>query len=128
MRNMQFSKWEFNRFVVVGVLNTFIYYGVYLLNLHGFHVPYMLAHGVAVAVSIVGSFFLNTTFTYRVRPTFKKFLLFPLTQVLNIVVTMALLYVLVDGLRMNSSFAPLAALVVTVPVTYLVTGRVLKTT
>lgn len=62
-------------FAVVGVVNTGLYYGLYLLLLT--RLPYLLAHVLAFLLSMVGSFFLNARFTYRTRPTWRKFLLFP---------------------------------------------------
>jgi len=118
---------EFNAFFIVGVVNTGVYYGLYLGGLHVLQLQYVIAHFTAVLLSMVGSFLLNSYFTFGVKPTWKKFFLFPVTQFVNIGVTFIVLFVLVEWLRMNSSIAPLAALVVTVPITFVVTGRVLKT-
>jgi putative flippase GtrA len=118
---------EFNTFFIVGVVNTGVYYGLYLVGLHVLHMQYMIAHFGAVLISMVGSFLLNSYITFGVKPTWKKFFLFPITQFVNIGVTFIILFVLVEWLRLNSSIAPLTALVVTVPITFVVTGRVLKT-
>lgn len=117
---------EFNAFFIVGVVNTGIYYGLYLGGLHALHLQYVIAHFTAVVISMAVSFLLNSYFTFSVKPTWKKFFLFPVTQLVNIGVTFIVLYVLVEWLRINSSIAPLAAMVVTVPITFIVTGRVLK--
>ncbi|MGG0642596.1 GtrA family protein [Sporosarcina gallistercoris] len=122
----KFEVREFITFAIVGVVNTATYYGFYLLGLKGMGLAYMIAHFSAVLLSMIISFFLNSYVTYKVKPTLKKFLMYPLTQLVNIAVTAVLLYVLVDGLRVNSSIAPLAAMIVTVPVTFFVTGKVLK--
>ncbi|MDW0116835.1 GtrA family protein [Sporosarcina thermotolerans] len=117
---------EFNAFFIVGVVNTSVYYALYLGGLHVLHMQYVIAHFTAVAISMAVSFLLNSYITFGVKPTWKKFFLFPITQFVNIVVTFLVIFVLVEWLRMNSSIAPLAALVVTVPITFVVTGRVLK--
>lgn len=91
-------------FAVVGVVNTGLYYGLYLLLLT--RLPYLLAHVLAFLLSMVGSFFLNARFTYRTRPTWRKFLLFPLTNAANFAITTAGVYVIVDVLRAGSRFAP----------------------
>lgn len=123
---MRFINKEFLKFIVVGGLNTAIYYIIFLLCLHLLSVHYFFAHIVAVVISIVCSFFLNSKYTYNVKPTWNKFLYFPLTQLVNIVVTMFLLLLLVESLQVSSQLAPLAALVVTIPLTFFITGRVLK--
>ncbi|WJY27260.1 GtrA family protein [Sporosarcina trichiuri] len=122
----KFEVREFISFAVVGVINTATYYAFYLFGLKGLGLAYMAAHFGAVFLSMVISFFLNSYVTYKVKPTLKKFLIYPVTQLVNIVVTAGLLYLLVDGLGMNSTVAPLAALIITVPVTFVVTGKVLK--
>lgn len=110
-------------FVVVGVVNTATYYCLYLLFLTC--LPYLAAHVLAFVISMVGSFFLNARFTYRTRPTWRKFLLFPLTNVTNFVITTAGVYVIVDVLHAGSRFAPLLASAAAIPVTFLVSRRVM---
>ena len=105
-------------FAVVGVVNTGLYYGLYLLLLT--RLPYLLAHVLAFLLSMVGSFFLNARFTYRTRPTWRKFLLFPLTNAANFAITTAGVYVIVDVLRAGSRLAPLLASAAAIPVTFVV--------
>ncbi|SFG16896.1 Putative flippase GtrA (transmembrane translocase of bactoprenol-linked glucose) [Halobacillus alkaliphilus] len=117
---------ELTRFILVGGMNTLNYYIVFLFlhNLLNFH--YMVAHITGFLISFVISFFLNTYFTYKVKPTLKKFLQFPLTQVVNVGVSSLLVFVLVDLLSLNSNIAPLIAVFFTVPVTFIVTSKILK--
>ncbi|MCM3758320.1 GtrA family protein [Sporosarcina aquimarina] len=122
----KFEVREFITFAIVGVINTGTYYAFYLFGLKALGLVYMVAHFSAVILSMIISFFLNSYVTYKVKPTLKKFLVYPVTQLVNIVVTAVLLYILVDILHVNSSIAPLGALIITVPVTFVVTGKVLK--
>ncbi|TQJ86852.1 GtrA family protein [Streptomyces sp. SLBN-31] len=110
-------------FAVVGVVNTGTYYGLYLLLLTC--VPYLVAHVLASLLSMVGSFFLNARFTYRTPPTWRKFLLFPLSNATNFAVTTAGLYVIVDMLHAGSRFAPLLASLWAIPATFVVSRRVM---
>lgn len=114
---------EVIRFVVVGVINTATYYGLYLL----FHpwMPYLVAHVLAFTISMIGSFFLNTYWTYRSRPTWRKFLLFPLSNATNFIITTVGIYLLVEVAGMNSRYAPLVAAAAAVPVTFVVMRRIL---
>ncbi len=111
------------RFAVVGGVNTLTFYACYLA-LHPW-LPYFAAYTIAFLFSMVGSFFLNTYFTYRTRPSWKKFLLFPLTQVTNYVVQSAGLVVLVNWCGLGTRIAPLLAAVLAIPFTYLVSTRIL---
>ncbi|MGW7525214.1 GtrA family protein [Streptomyces sp. NPDC054783] len=110
-------------FAAVGVINTAVYYCLYLLFL--IWLPFLAAHVLAFALSMVGSFFLNARFTYRTRPTWRKFLLFPLTNVTNFLITTAGVYVIVDVLHAGSRFAPLLASATAIPVTFVVSRWVM---
>lgn len=111
------------RFAIVGVLNTIIYYALYLLLRE--LLPYLVAHAIAFVLSVVGSFFLNCYFTFRQRPTWRRFLLFPLSTLTNFVVTTVGLYLLVRYAGMNQRIAPLVAASAAIPVTFLVTRLIL---
>ncbi|MCZ0990115.1 GtrA family protein [Streptomyces diastatochromogenes] len=110
-------------FAAVGVVNTATYYVLYLLFLTW--LPYLAAHILAFLISMIGSFFLNARFTYRTRPTWRKFLLFPLTNATNFLITTAGVYVIVDVLHAGSRFAPLLASAAAIPVTFLVSRRIM---
>lgn len=123
---MQLLNHEFTRFIVVGGVNTIHYYLIYLLCLHLFQFHYFLSHMLGFMISLVGSFFLNTYVTYQVKPTWGKFIRFPFTQVVNTLSSMILLFVFIEWLQVNSKFAPLLAVFFTVPITFIITGRILK--
>lgn len=125
-RVMRFTNHEFFKFIIVGGINSVVYYICYLIAIHLFYWHYLLAHVIAVAISVSGSFFLNSYYTYKVKPTWKKFFLFPLTQVVNLVATAIFLVFLVDLLHIDRSLAPVAAVVITIPITFFITSKVLK--
>ncbi|MFF4185656.1 GtrA family protein [Streptomyces sp. NPDC001691] len=113
------------RFGFVGGVNTCTFYAFYWPLLHLAHLPYFVAYTIAFLLSMVGSFFLNTYFTYRTKPSWKKFLLFPLTNVTNFVVQSAGLFALVHWVGMNKTIAPLVAAVVAIPFTYVLSRKIL---
>ncbi|WP_371678569.1 GtrA family protein [Streptomyces sp. NBC_01276] len=111
------------RFALVGGVNTGTFFALYLL-LHPW-MPYFAAYTLAFVLSMIGSFFMNTYFTYRTRPTWKKFLLFPLTNVTNYVIQSVGLYALVTWAGMDTRIAPLVAAVVAIPFTFLLSRKIL---
>jgi len=111
------------RFGLVGVVNTLTYYACYLALRTV--APYLFAHVVAFALSTVGSFFLNSYVTYRTRPTWRRFLLFPLTVLINFVVTTAGVALLVEVVGLDERPAPLVAALAAIPFTFLATRYVL---
>ncbi|MER6389242.1 GtrA family protein [Streptomyces sp. NPDC059382] len=111
------------RFGLVGGVNTVTFFGIYLL-LHPW-MPYFAAYTLAFLLSMVGSFFMNTYFTYRTRPTWKKFALFPLTNITNYVIQSVGLFALVQWAGMDDRIAPLVAAVVAIPFTFLLSRKIL---
>jgi putative flippase GtrA len=111
------------RFALVGVVNTATYYVLYLLLREP--LGYLAAHVVAFALSTVGSFLLNSYVTYRTRPTWRKFVLFPLTVAANFVITTVGVTLLVELFHVDERIAPLLAAAVAIPVTFVATRYVL---
>lgn len=124
--NMNKLNTEFTRFIAVGVINTVTYYTIYLLLHNALSMPYLLAHIIGFFISLNISFFLNSYVTYKVKPTLKKYLLFPLTQVVNISVSTALVFFFVEFLKIDSNIAPFAAVLFTVPITFIVSSKIMK--
>ncbi|WP_405884872.1 GtrA family protein [Streptomyces sp. NBC_01136] len=114
---------QFLRFAVVGVVNTAVYYGLYLVLLVA--LPYLTAHLLAFGAATVVSFFLNARFTYRTRPTWRKFLRFPLATVTNLVVSTIALNLLVEVCHSGSRTAALLASAVAVPFTFLASRAIM---
>lgn len=109
-----------SKFIIVGLINTLNYYICYLMLLHLLHMPYIYSHLIAFLLSFLGSYFLNCYFVFHVQPSFKSFIQFPLTQIVNMGTQTLLLYFTVDLLHVNQSVAPLIALIFTIPITYLI--------
>lgn len=128
MMNFNKLNTEFTRFVVVGVINTLTYYSIYLVLHNLLFLPYLAAHLIGFFISLNISFFLNCYVTYKTKPTLKKYLYFPLTQIVNISVSTFLIFVFVEWLHLNSNIAPFAAVIFTVPITFVISSKILKGT
>lgn len=110
------------RYALVGVVNAATYYVVYLLVLE--RVGYLTAHVIGLGVAMVVSFFLNCRFTFRLRPTWRRFLLYPASQAVNIAATTVGVVALVT-LGVDERIAPLVAAVLAVPASFLAARFVL---
>jgi putative flippase GtrA len=100
-----------------------VYYGLYLALRTV--LPYLVAHVIAFVLAMIGSYFLNCRFTFRTKPTWRKFLLFPLSNASNFVITSLGLYLLVDVWHFNDRVSPLIAAMVAIPITFVVARYVL---
>ncbi|MFD7713460.1 glycosyltransferase [Streptomyces sp. NPDC059785] len=109
---------QFLTFALIGVINTAVYLAVYaMLNRW---IPYLAAHVFGFAVSIVGSFLLNTYVTCRTKPTWRAFFRFPLSSLVNLVFSGTLLFLGVHSLGMGKNIAALAAGVLATPLSFLI--------
>lgn len=131
LRSLWFRFWPLIKFSLVGVVNTGVYYGVYLL-LYRF-MPYVAAHLIGWVVSVVVSYLLNSYFTYKVRPSWVKLLVYPLSSLPNILFTTFGVVFLVEVLGVSKELSPLIAGLVAVPFSYalaklLLVGRPKPTT
>ena len=117
---------EIFRFIFVGGINTVTFYVFFLLLHHVIGLYYLAAHIFAFFISMVGSYFLNVFFTFNVKPSLKTFLQFPITQAVNINVSSLLVYMFVEWLKVPAVVSPLFAVIFTVPITYIITAKILK--
>lgn len=117
---------EVIRFILVGFFNTFHYYVWYLFFTDFLSVFYIIGHWLAFLISMIGSFYLNTYFTYRTRPSWKKFFQFPLTYLVNITVSTIALYILKEWLNVDNRIAPLLASGAAIPFTFIISRKILK--
>lgn len=87
MHNRQF--WEFVRFGINGCLSTAVHVGIYYLLLPWLYVN--AAYITGYVVSFIGNFFLTSYFTFRTKPTWKRFFGFAGSHAVNFLIHVALL-------------------------------------
>ena len=117
---------EIIKFVIVGGINTFNYYVVYLLLLKVLNVQYLVSHITGFIVALIISYYLNCYFVYKVQPTLRKFLQFPITQLVNVGMQTLLLFIFVRFFHINSVIAPFGGLIITIPVTFILSKYILR--
>lgn len=117
---------EFVKYAIVGCINTADYYLSYLVFMDIFKFAYRISFVLGYIVSILGSYFLNTYFTYKQKPSVKKFLIFPLTYIPNFIIQYLGIILLVDRLNMSSKVAPVITAIVATPITFFVMKYVIK--
>ncbi|GAA1346548.1 GtrA family protein [Falsarthrobacter nasiphocae] len=114
---------QFIRFAMTGVANTAIYYVLYLLLL--LVAPYLVAHVVAWVSGMVFSFFANCVFTFKVRPTWGRFLAFLGAPLMTLALSSVLSWLFVDVWGVSDVVGPLLASLVSMPVSFLATKLLL---
>jgi putative flippase GtrA len=120
---MRFIDASVPRFLAAGTLNTALTYVAYLLLLKVS--PYRAAFTLSFMLGIVISYVLSTRFVFRRPATRRSMLRFPLICVAQYLLGLLLVSLCVSWLGMPTWMAPLAALVLTIPLTYLLTRTLL---
>ena len=117
---------EFVKYAIVGCINTADYYLSYLVFMGILKFSYRISFVLGYVVSILGSYFLNTYFTYKQKPSVKKFLIFPLTYIPNFIIQYLGIILFVDRLNMSNKVAPVITAIVATPITFFVMKYVIK--
>jgi putative flippase GtrA len=107
------------RFLVAGAATTMVTLGLYVLLLD--FLPYALAYTAAFVTGIVIAYLLNSVFVFRAGTNTRTFALFPLIYLVQYLAGLAVVAIWVDLLGLPETLAALVAVVVTLPITYLLT-------
>lgn len=115
---------EIPRFIVAGVVNTAATYVIYRLLL--LTLPYAGAYTAAYITGIGISYLLNTYYVFRETASKRSAAQYPFVYVLQYLVGLGALHLLVKYAGMDARFAPLVTLLVTVPLSYFLSRRVIR--
>ena len=114
------------KFVVGGGINTAFTYGLYF----GLQVimPYQVAYALAFATGIVFSYWFNATIVFNTPVSWKGFFAFPLVYLAQYLLSAVLLSVFVERFCIPQNVAPLVVIIVTIPITFVLTRWFLRRT
>jgi len=121
---MKSTNREFFRFIFWGGVNTLTGYLIYAFLLHFF--AYLICYSISYVLSIFISYFLNSKFVFREQLRLRKALKYPLVYVNQYVLGAVSLYLLVQFLKINKLVAPLLIVLLTIPVTYFLSRRIVR--
>jgi putative flippase GtrA len=117
------SSRQLARFLVVGAVNSGLTYIAYLVLLRW--VSYRVAYSLSYVAGIFFSFVLNSLFVFRVPLRWGRLLPYPSVYLVQYLLGLCVVYVGVELLRWDERLMPIAVLVVTVPVSFVLTRWVL---
>ena len=108
---------EFLRFLIMGGTNTVVAYAIYLLLLQWMR--YEIAYTIGYAVGIAMAYGLSAVFVFRKPMQKRSALRFPLVYLAQFLVSLALLRLAVEVIHIPQWLALGFAVVLTIPVTFL---------
>jgi putative flippase GtrA len=104
------------RFILAGGLNTAVTFVLYVTLLA--FLPHPVAYSVTFMVGVVLSYLLNRSFVFKSVGGVTTMLLFPMVYVVQYLVGLLVVLVWVDILGLPAELASIAAVIVTLPITY----------
>ena len=131
LRLLDLGKNRFFRFLISGGLNTVLTYGLYLLLLQW--MPYKISYTLTYVAGIVLSYVLNRVFVFQQHRGIRTALLVPAVYFAQYLLSFLILWLWVDCFGLNQKLGPLAVVILSLPITYLLTrfsfvGNVLRQT
>ena|SRR5438552_1809962 len=121
---MRFINREFYRFIFWGGVNTLSGYLLYTMLLK--FLPYLISYSITYIVIVSASYFLTSKFVFKQEPNLSKGIQYPLVYVTQYLLGTISLYFLVEVLRLNKLLAPALVVAFTIPVTFLLSRRIIK--
>ena len=114
----QTAPWgRFLRFAACGAANTIASYLIYVLCLRV--MPYQAAYTTSYLSGIAVSYVLNARFVFGEPLRLSRALQYPLVYVVQYFLGLAIIYVAIELLGLSAYLAPVAVVLVSLPVTYL---------
>lgn len=113
---------NFKKFLISGVFNTFLTYGVYLALL--MFLPYTTSYTISYVTGIVLAYMLNRFFVFKEHRGLRSVVLLPLVYLVQYVVSMLVLWCWVEKFGFADLLAPLVAITITIPITYMLSRLV----
>ena len=115
---------EFYRFIFWGGINTLSGYLIYAFLL--LFLPYLVSYTVAFIISIFISYLLNSKFVFNQALRLSKAIKYPLVYLTQYLIGTISLYLMVQILRVNKLLAPVFVVVLTIPVTFFLSRRIVS--
>lgn len=109
-------KLSFIRFLLSGGLNTALTYGIFLLLLMAF--SYTVSFTLAYVAGILFAYMMNRFFVFKHHQGLKSIICLPFIYILQYVLSLIILWCWVEKWGLLVRLAPLAAIVITLPVNY----------
>lgn len=114
----------FIKFLLSGGLNTIVTYGIYLLLLR--YLPYSTSYTISYITGIVIAYLMNRFFVFKSHRGLKSMVLLPLVYLIQYLLNLLIIWLWIEKIGLAIRLAPLAAIVITIPITYIISKIVFR--
>lgn len=115
---------EFARYLIMGTVNTIVAYAIYLFLLQWMR--YEFAYTIGYTVGVLLAYGLSTAFVFRTPMRKRSAMRFPIVYVAQFLVSLVLLRLAVEVIHLPQWMALGFAVILTIPVTFLLSRWVLR--
>lgn len=122
----KFQNFSFARFIASGAANTLTTYALYLtlLNIANYKTSYTISY----IFGILLSYTLNRYFVFKSTKGTLSIILFPLVYLVQYLTNFGILWLWVEHFNFDEKIAPLIAITITIPLTYVLSKAIFSTT
>ncbi|UZA70833.1 GtrA family protein [Pseudomonas viridiflava] len=113
----KFLKQDFARFLMSGGFNTALTYGLYLVLL--MFLSYNVSYTISYVTGILLAYTLNRFFVFKSHQGLRSVILLPLIYIVQYCLSLVILWCWVEKFQLDARLAPLVAIVLTLPVTFI---------
>lgn len=114
----------FVKYLLSGGFNTLVTYLLYLLLLNVMN--YNFSYSISYVAGILLSYYLNSVFVFQEKISLRKFIKYPIVYVVQYLINLLLLNILIEYAGLSSKIVPIIAIVVTIPITFVLTKFIIK--
>ncbi len=112
------------RFVVAGAANTIASWLIYVGFL--WVMSYVWAYSLSYVIGIALAYWVNSKFVFRAAMSWKKAFQFPSVYLVQYVIGLGVVYACVEWLGIGEAIAPIAGLVLTLPLSFLMSRWIIR--
>lgn len=116
----------FGRFLLSGGFNTLVTYLLYLALLQV--LPYRISYTLSYVAGVALAYELNRVLVFKTRRSVRSAILTPLIYLGQYIVGLGVVWIVVSKMGLDARLAPLAAIAVTVPMTFLLSRLAFRET
>lgn len=116
------AKSSFLRFLISGGINTAVTYAAYLslVKITDYRTAFTLAYVFGIALAFV----INRLFVFQTHRGWRSVIMFPFVYLIQYLASIAIVWLWVEKLNLPKEVAPLTAIVVTIPLTFVLSRLV----
>ncbi len=121
---MKYMNKPFIKYLLSGGFNTLVTYLMYLLLLNIMN--YNMAYSISYVAGILLSYYLNSVFVFQEKISLRKFIKYPVVYIVQYLINLVLLNILIEYAGLSTKIVPIITIVITIPITFLLTKFIIK--